>query len=158
MSLHEIHERLRQTNWLTIFALICVAVATGFIMYMSNKLTNTLASPDWCARAIKAEQLSGARSSSSCTDLLKIQVKSLAIDNHIYALTIAVCLAVLVVVVIAKARLDLQASKDSVKLAMESGVVPPKTVAAAAEGAAAGAVAGAATVAKNNDDAGTAKP
>lgn len=114
----EIAERLRQFNWLTFFAILCVAISSGFIMYMALKLTNTLASPDWCARAIKAEQLAGTRDSSSCIELLTIQVKSLAVDNHIYSVTIAVCLAVLVVVVLAKARLDLEASKVGGKVSI----------------------------------------
>lgn len=133
----DIINRIRQFNWLTFFAILCVAVSSGFIMFMATKLTNTLASPDWCARAMKAEQLSGTRNSSSCIDLLTIQVKSLAVDNHIYSVTLAVCLAVLVVVVLAKARLDLEASKAGGKISV--GSEPKSPVAAAAE-----AVAGAA--------------
>lgn len=111
----DIRAHVRQFNWLTAAALLCVAVTSGFIIFMAIKLTNTLASPDWCARAIKAEELSGKRDASSCVDLLMVQVKSLALDNHIYAVTLAVCLAVLVVVVLAKAKLDLEIAKGSAK-------------------------------------------
>jgi hypothetical protein len=118
--------RARQFNWLTFFAILCVAVTSGFIMRMAIKLTDTLASPDWCGRAIQAEKLTGTRSSSSCVDLMKLQLGSLALDNHIYAMTLAVCVGVLVVVVLAKARLDLEASKDGLKGSVEgqSDAVP----------------------------------
>lgn len=120
MSIHDRLARLRQFNWLTAVAIVCVAATSAFIMVMALKLTDTLASPDWCGRAIQAEKLTGSRQASSCTDLLAIQLKSLALDNHIYAITLAVCLAVLVVVVLAKARLDLEASKDGLKANVSS--------------------------------------
>lgn len=115
MILDEIKAHVRQFNWLTAMALACVAVTSAFIMVMAWKLTETIAAPDWCARAIKAEQLSGERASSSCVDLLMVQVKSLAVDNHIYAVTLAVCLGVLVVVVLAKAKLDIEVTKEGLK-------------------------------------------
>lgn len=118
MTIHDRLARMKQFNWLTFVAIVCVAATSGFIMFMALKLTDTLASPDWCGRAIQAEKLTGSRSNSSCTDMLVIQLKSLALDNHIYAVTLAVCLAVLVVVVLAKARLDLEASKEGGKISV----------------------------------------
>lgn len=152
MRFDELRLHFRQFNWLTFFALICVASTSVFMMFMATKLTDTLASPDWCARAIRAEQLSGMRSASSCITLLSLQLKSLSVDNHIYAVTMAVCLAVLVVVVLAKARLDLQAAKDHVGLEISGDHA--SLIAAAASGAAAGAVSAAAGAANSGGENG----
>lgn len=158
MRVEELRLHLRQFNWITFFALLCVAVTSAFMMFMATKLTDTLASPDWCARAIKAEQLTGLRSSSSCVTLLSLQLKSLSIDNHIYAVTMAVCLGSLVIVVLAKARLDLQAARDHIGVAIGSDD-HAALVAAAASGAAQGAVSAAATASaaasSGGDDGGT---
>lgn len=98
-------------------ALVCVAVTSVFIMWMSFKLIDILSAPDWCARAINAEKLSTGRATSSvelCKDLLLKQVSSLATNSHIYAGTIALCLLVLIVIVIAGGKLSFQASKSGV--------------------------------------------
>ena len=97
-----------------IFALICVAVTTVFVLAMNWWITNILAAPDWCARAVKAEQLSPGRQTSSCGELLLKQVGSLAINNHIYAGIVALCLLVLIVIVVANGQLSFSANKSGV--------------------------------------------
>lgn len=104
-------------NPIRVAALVCVAVTSAFIMWMSYKLVEILSAPDWCARAINAERLSTTRATSSlelCKELLLKQVGSLAVNSHIYAFVIALCLLVLIVIVIAGGKLSFQASKDGV--------------------------------------------
>jgi hypothetical protein len=112
------------SRWFTItpgkiaaMALLLVGVSTAFVIFMQIRLTNILAAPDWCARAINAERLAQTRTASaieSCISLLDKQVGSLAINSHIFAGIIALCLLVLVVIVLAGGRLNLKASKDGV--------------------------------------------
>ena len=94
------------------FALVVVAVTSAFILYMNWKLTNILAAPDWCARAISAEKLAKARDQTSCGELLLKQVGSLAINNHIYAGVIALCLLALMVIVVAAGNISFSVSKS----------------------------------------------
>lgn len=104
-------------NKIAAFALLCVAVTTGFVIYMQVALTEILAAPDWCARAINAEKLAQTRSTSaieSCVSLLDKQVGSLALNSHIFAGIIALSLLVLIVIVVAGAKLDLKASRDGI--------------------------------------------
>lgn len=101
------------------FALVCVAVSTGFIIHMQMKLTDILAAPDWCARAINAEKLAAGRQATSietCKDLLLKQVGSLALNSHIFAGIIAVCLLVLIVIVVAGAQLRGKVSRDGAEV------------------------------------------
>lgn len=99
------------------FALLCVAVTSGFVMWMSYRLTDILAAPEWCARAINAERLATDRATSSvelCKELLFRQVGSLATNSHIYAGVIALCLLVLIVIVIAGGEVSFSANKSGV--------------------------------------------
>lgn len=106
-------------NKVLAFALLCVAASSAFVMYQQYRVTDILASPDWCVRAVNAEKLSAVRSSSafeSCVELMDKQVGSLAISNHIYAGIIALCLLVLMVIVVAGGKLKFAASKDRVEV------------------------------------------
>ncbi len=99
------------------FALIAVASISAFIMVMAYRHTEILSAPDWCARAINAEKLTAGRSQSGielCKDLLMKQVQSIATDAHIYAGSLALCLIVLMVIVIAGGKLSFTASKTGV--------------------------------------------
>lgn len=130
-TFEEFRLHVRQFNWLTFIAIICVAVTSGVIIWLSFTLTEILAAPDWCARAINAEKLATVRATSAiegCMDLLMLQVKALAMNSHIYAGTLALALLVLVVVVIAKARLDLQVAKDGAKAAITEQPQPVEVV------------------------------
>lgn len=99
-----------------IFGLVCVAITSAFVMAMNWRLVNVMTSPDWCARAISAEKLTGTRDASSCVGLMTIQLKSAAVVNYIYAGTIALCLLVLMAVVVAGARLKASGSADGVSV------------------------------------------
>ena len=98
------------------FAVICVAVIAAFMMWMSNKVINTLSGPGWCATALgagKATSTEGAvKGLDSCVSLLTIQLHSLSNTGLILLGTVALCLLVLVVVVIAQARLEVRKGPD----------------------------------------------
>lgn len=98
-------------RWIIIFALIVVSVTIAFIAYQQVALTGILSAPDWCARAINAEKLSEVRQTSSCGELLLKQVSAIALNSHIYAGTMALCLLVLIVIVVAQGQLAFSASK-----------------------------------------------
>lgn len=105
-------------KWLQVFALVCVAVASAYLIYLSNWLVHTLAERDWCYTAIGAERAapgSNLDALTACVGLLTLQVKALALDSHIAIGTMALCLAVLVVVVIANARIEGKAGPTGVE-------------------------------------------
>lgn len=90
------------------FALLCVAATSAFLGYMALLLIDTLSSPTWCSTALQAERITAKDSFvglTACVDLLKIQLHSLAINSQIVIGTFALCLGVLIVIVIAGARL-----------------------------------------------------
>lgn len=90
------------------FAVICVAITSGYIMWMGYRINEVLAGPTWCARAIgadKADANSHVDAAGSCIGLLTIQLKSLATNSHILLGSLALCLLTLIVVVIAGAKL-----------------------------------------------------
>lgn len=90
------------------FAVLCVAITSGYIMWMGYRINEVLAGPTWCSRAIgadKADANSHVDAASSCIGLLTIQLKSLATNSHILLGSLALCLLTLIVVVIAGAKL-----------------------------------------------------
>lgn len=118
----------KQNNIIRATALVCVAVTSLFIMYMSYLLVDILAAPEWCGRAINAEKLADSRTTSSvelCKELLLKQVGSLATNSHIYAGTIALCLLVLIVIVIAGGKLNFTVSKTGASGSMGRDQVDP---------------------------------
>lgn len=100
------------------FALVAVASTSAFLVWLSQWLVRTLAARDWCYTAIGADRVTpntGATDAlTACVSLLTFQVKALALDSYIAIGTMALCLAVLVVVVLANARLELDASATGV--------------------------------------------
>lgn len=106
-----------RANPVRAFAVVIVAVTSGFIMYISYRLIDILAAPEWCARAINAEKLSATRTASSfetCKELLLAQIKALAMNSHIALGITALCLLVLIVIVVAGGKLSLSASRSGV--------------------------------------------
>lgn len=90
------------------FALLCVAATSAFLAYLALKLIGTLSSPSWCSTALQAEKITAKETFvglTACVDLLKIQLSALALNSQIVIGTFALCLGVLVVIVIAGARL-----------------------------------------------------
>lgn len=97
-------------------ALVCVAVTSGFLMWMAYRVNEILSSPEWCSKALQAERISAQNFGglTACTDLLKIQLRSLATNSHILFGILALCLLVLIVIVIAGGKLSFQATKTGV--------------------------------------------
>lgn len=101
------------------FALICVAVTSAFVMYMRWWQLSILASPDWCNRAIKAEQLdAGSRldAALACVGLQKVQIEAVATNSYIDGGTIALCLLALMVIVVAGGHLSVATKLGSVNV------------------------------------------
>lgn len=107
MKLPTIHNPIRA------FAVVCVAVTSAFVMYMSYLLMQILSSPEWCGKALQAEKISSQNFGglTACIDLLKIQLLALARNSYIFGGVVALCLLTLNVIVIAGGRLTLAVSK-----------------------------------------------
>lgn len=103
-------------NTIRTFALVCVAITSGFLMYLAYWLISILSAPDWCTRAIGAAQQSNRPESAigSCFVLLQQQIAALALNSHIAIGIIALCLGVLMVIVVAGGKLSFRAGKDGV--------------------------------------------
>jgi len=132
---------LKIANPIRGFAVLCVAVTSAFVMYMSYHLLQILSGPGWCATALGAGKAASADGSpvkglEACVGLLTIQLKSLATNSFVFGGVIAMCLLTLIVIVIAGGKISGEASTAGVKLDIGT-----ETIAAAAAGAAAGAVA-----------------
>jgi hypothetical protein len=127
------------------FAVLCVAVTSGYVMWMGWRLSNILASPDWCSKALQAERITPGNSFvglTACVDLLKIQLKAIATDSHVFAGVVAMCLLTLIVIVIAGGRLQFAASKSGISGNMSSAEDEAASAAAAQTAGAAVAEAG----------------
>jgi len=101
--------RLIREHPIQAFALLCVTATSIFFGYMALKVVNILSSPDWCSKALQADRITPDSSFdglTACVGLLTIQLKSLATNSHIIFVVFALCLCVLVVVVIAGAKLS----------------------------------------------------
>lgn len=126
------------TNPIRLTAVVIVAVIAAYVMYMGYRLTEVLASPGWCRTALGAEKVSATdgtiKGLDACVSLLTIQLKSLAVDSHINAGVAGLCLLVLIVIVIAGARLEASVSREggSVNIAPKDAVEAADQTAAAA--------------------------
>lgn len=101
-------------NTIRTFALVCVAITSVFIICMIIWSTFILSAPEWCGRALGAEKASPGRTLEglkACISLMGDQVGALAINSHIYALTISLCLIALMLIVVAGGRISFSASK-----------------------------------------------
>lgn len=118
-------------NPIRLFAVLCVAVTSAFVMVMSYQLLQVLSGPGWCATALGAGKASSKDGSpikglEACVGLLTIQLKSLATNSYIFGGVIALCLLTLIVIVIAGGKLSLDASATGVKA--DIGEATPVTV------------------------------
>lgn len=108
----------RLGNAILIFSLVCVAVTSGYVLWMGDRLIDVLAGPAWCKTALGAEQAASTEGTvkglDACVGLLTIQLKSLATNSYILHGVVALCLLVLMVIVVAGGRLDFSASKSGV--------------------------------------------
>lgn len=103
------------------FAVLCVAITSAYVMFMGFRLTDILASPGWCAKALQAERISSQSFGglTACTELLKIQLLAIARIALVDTATVALCLLVLIVIVIAGGKLAFKGDKSG--LAGEMG-------------------------------------
>jgi hypothetical protein len=113
-------------NPIRAFAVLCVAITTVFVMVMSYRLIQILASPEWCGKALQAERISSQNFGglTACVDLLKIQLKALATNSFIFGGVIALCLLTLIVIVIAGGKISVDASMEGVKADISREPVP----------------------------------
>lgn len=114
---------MKIVNPIRAFAVVCVAVTSGYVMWMGWRLSNILSSPEWCGKALQADRIttdSKFDGLTGCLGLLQIQLKALATDSHIYAAVVALCLLTLIVIVIAGGRLQFNASKTGISGNMSS--------------------------------------
>jgi hypothetical protein len=94
------------------FALVCVAVTSAFVMYMRYAELQVLASPDWCNRILKADQIAPASrmdAALACVGLQRVQLEAYATNSFIDGGTIALCLLALMVIVVAGGHLNFTA-------------------------------------------------
>jgi hypothetical protein len=125
LKLPQVHNPIR------FFAVICVAVTSAFVMYMSYLLIQILSSPEWCGKALQAEKISSQNFGglTACIDLLKIQLNSLAKNSYVFGGVVAMCLLTLNVIVIAGGRLSLAVSKTGLSTNMAADDVEALPVA-----------------------------
>ena len=100
-----------KANPISTFAVLVVSAIGAFLAYMMIWQTSILTSPDWCAKAQRAERLAPGVSKEqslevikSCNEILVIQLKAIATDSHLDHGVQGFVLIVLIVVVIAGAR------------------------------------------------------
>lgn len=97
------------------FALLCVAVTSGVVIYMRVWETDLLSDPLWCQRIIAAAKTSEQVESAfgGCFSVMKQQLSAIAVNSHVDAGVLALCLLVLMVIVVAGGKLSFAISKDS---------------------------------------------
>lgn len=122
-------------NPIRAFALVSVAATSAFLCYIVYWLIEILSSPDWCARVLQAEKITPGSTFAglvACIDIAKLQVASLARALMISVGTLALCLGVLVVIVIAGARLAGKLFGQEVDVSRQDPVRAADAVAGAA--------------------------
>lgn len=123
----------KRSNTIRSFALVCVAVTSLFIMGMRVWDQLLLGETDWCSRALGAAKYATGRPAEAiqqCFDLQRMQIRSITTGSLIDAATIALCLLVLIVIVVAGGRLNLRGGKDGVDLQISDGSDSPEVVGA----------------------------
>jgi hypothetical protein len=126
-------------NSIRAWALVAVAVTSLALIGFSWWLIGILAGKDWCDRAVGAAKDATRPESAvaGCFTLLHQQVLALSINSYITLGTLALCLAVLTVIVLAGGRLAFKAGKEGVEADMSrEPVQAAQFVADKAQGAA----------------------
>lgn len=122
---------MKVANPIRLFAVLCVAVTSLFVMWMSFRLLNVLSGPGWCATAFGAGKVAGTepvKGLDACVGMLTIQLKSLATNSYIFGGVIALCLLTLIVIVIAGGKLSVDASATGVKADISTDAPATPTV------------------------------
>lgn len=124
---------MQPRNTIRTFALVCVAITSAFVIGAIIWYTLLLSGRDWCATAIGAARSADSQrpefAVSGCFNLLFRQVDALSLTLHIFAFVIALCLAALMVIVVAGGKISFKADKSGIQA--DIGEVIP--VAAAAQ-------------------------
>lgn len=106
-------------NPISTIAVLLVAGIVAYIGYMNYWLTDVLAGPGFCGKAVGADKLTPGPQTVTvllgCIDMLKLQLEALGTNSHIFAGTFGLCLIVLIVVVIAGARARFKAGKGGLE-------------------------------------------
>lgn len=103
----------------TAFAVACVAATSIYLMFLTWKLNDTLSGPGWCATAFGAGKATGTepvKGLEACVGLMTIQLQALSLNSHITVGTFALCLAVLVIIVLARAHFSADTKLGKVDL------------------------------------------
>ena len=103
----------KQHNTIRSFSLICVAITSAWMIGLTWWLIDLLSGNDWCAIAIGVSEAADARpleAIKSCFSLLDAQVEALARSLLLALGTLALCLLVLMVIVVAGGRLNFSGS------------------------------------------------
>lgn len=109
------------------FAVVCVAATSAYLMAIAWKLNTTLSGPGWCATAFGAGKATGTqpvKGLEACVGLMTIQLQALSLNSHIVLTTFALCLAVLVIVVLAGARFSADTKFGKVDVEPGSAPIP----------------------------------
>lgn len=115
-------------NTIRTFALVCVAITSIFVMAMIIWLTRLLSDPSWCDRAIGAAKDASQRASAfgGCFSLLTQQMAALATNSFIFGGCVALCLAALMIIVVAGGKISFSGNKDGVSANISgAGDAPP---------------------------------
>lgn len=112
------------------FALLCVAVTSGVIVYMRIWETELLAEPGWCQRIIAAAKTAEQvdKAFTGCFTVSQQQLSAIAFNSHMDTGVLALSLLVLVVIVLAQATLSVSASKGGLSANIGHDNVPPAPV------------------------------
>lgn len=108
----------RPHNAIRFWALLAVALTSAAMIGFGWWLIDILAAPNWCNRAMGAAEDAAARPEfavGGCFELLRRQVDALALNSHFAIGTLALSLAVLVVIVLAGGRVSFKASASGVE-------------------------------------------
>jgi hypothetical protein len=99
------------------YALVAVSLTSLALIGFAWWLIGILAGRDWCDRAIGAAKDATRPESAvaGCFTLLHQQVLALSVNSYIALGTLALCLAVLVVIVIAGGKLSFKAGAGGVE-------------------------------------------
>jgi len=115
-------------NTIRTFALVIVAITSAFVMGMVIWLTRLLSDPSWCDRAIGAAKGADRPETAfgGCFQLLTQQMSALAINSYIFGGVIALCLAALMIIVVAGGKISFTGNKDGVSANLSgNGETPP---------------------------------
>jgi len=114
----EAHKLHKQKNTIRTWALVVLSVTSVFVMAMSVWYTFILSSKEWCTTAIGATKYANGRPEraiTGCFDLLTAQLSAVATNSLITTGTLALCLSVLVIIVLAGGKVSFKGSKDGVE-------------------------------------------